>query len=109
MTLYGSLQNRLRENGTEIVPEVGMGATELLYTDRNPYTVTEVLSKSRILVQEDNYESADNVPMSNNWKFSPNPDGNIETLVKTKKGWKVLKGSTYFRLGSRDKYYDYSF
>ena len=47
MKLEGSLQNRMMEGSTtnkEIV--VGMGATELLYTDRNPYTVIEVKAKT---------------------------------------------------------------
>ena len=109
MTLYGSFQNRIMERDTETVPEIGMGATELCYTDRYPYTVVKILSKSRIVVQADNYEPADNEPMSNNWKYSPNPEGTLKTLIKTKKGWKVLKGSTYFRLNMRQHYYDYSF
>lgn len=109
MATYGSLQNRLLERDTETVPEIGMGATELCYSDRYPYTVVEILAKNKIKVQEDSYEPADAEPMSNNWKCFPNPEGRIETLIKTRKGWKRLGGSTYFRLGIRQKYFDYSF
>ena len=107
--MYGSLQNRIMERDTETVPEIGMGATELCYTDRYPYTIIEILAKNKIKVQEDNYESTDNEPMSNNWKYTPNTEGKIETLIKTKKGWKRLGGITYFRLGVREHHYDYSF
>lgn len=109
MALYGSLQNRLLERETQTIPEIGMGATELGYSDRRPYTIIEILSSNKVVVQEDNWESSDNVDMSNNWKYSPDPEGNTLTLIKTKKGWKVLKGSTYFRLNHREYYYDYSF
>lgn len=36
-----------------ITPEVGMGATKLWYSDRTPFTVIEVKSPKRIVVQMD--------------------------------------------------------
>lgn len=105
----GSFLNRLLERDTETIPEIGMGATELCYSDREPYTVIEIIAKNKIKVQADNYEPADKELMSNNWICTPNPEGKIETLIKTKKGWKRLGGCTYFRLGIRERYYDYSF
>lgn len=107
--MKGSLQNRILERDTEIIPEIGMGATELCYTDRYPYTVVEIIAGNKIKVQADSYEPADLNMMSNNWEYSPNPKGKIETLIKTRKGWKRLGGCTYFKLGVREYYYDYSF
>lgn len=105
MKLYGSFQNRLMEGAQEIVPEIGMGATELMWSDRYPYTVVEIVSKNRIKVQEDIYTMQSN----GDYEFKSNFDGVIKTLIKTSHGWKVLKGSTYFRLGIRDVYIDPSF
>jgi hypothetical protein len=42
MKLYGSLDNRLAENTLQPIPEVGMGATEMLYSDRHAYTILKV-------------------------------------------------------------------
>ena len=91
MKLEGSLQNRMMEGSTtnkEIV--VGMGATELLYTDRNPYTVIEVKSKNRILVQADGAINKATFP-DQEWEYSRNPEGQILELVKTKMDGKCLK------------------
>ena len=108
MKLYGNLNNRLLEGKQDIVVKVGMGATELSYSDRNPYTVIEVISKNKIRVQEDKAEHVGE-PYTQNWKITPDKNGQVKTLINTKKGWKVLKGSTRFILGMRDKYFDYEF
>ena len=92
MKLYGSFQNRLMEGAQEIVPEIGMGATELMWSDRYPYTVVEIVSKNRIKVQEDIYTMQSN----GDYEFKSNLDGVIKTLIKTSHGWKVLKGQHIF-------------
>lgn len=40
--LYGNIHNRLIERVVQKVPQVGMGATVSLYSDRQPYTITQV-------------------------------------------------------------------
>ena len=95
----------IMEYENQIIPEVGMGATELLWSDRYPYTVIKVLGKTRIIVQEDIYTMLPN----GNYEFKPNPKGEKKTLVKTTKGWKVHGGKTYFRLNTRAVYIDPSF
>ena len=85
----------------EVQPFIGMGATEILYSDRNPYTVIEVISKNKIKVQEDE--------TINVGKEFYNQDWEIKTLIKTKKGRKVLKSNIRFILGVRKKYFDYAF
>lgn len=108
MKMYGNLMNRFMETKQEIIPEVGMGATELSWSDRNPYTIIEIISKNRIKVQSDNAKHIGE-PYTQDWEITPNPNGQIETLIQTKNGWKVLKGCTKFIIGTRQKYYDYSF
>ena len=57
--MTGSMYNRFNE-GTELeTPYVGMGATEMLYTDRNPYTVQKVVSEKRVIVTPDKYKRVD--------------------------------------------------
>ena len=108
MKLYGNLTNRFIECKQEIVPKVGMGATELSWSDRNPYTIIEVISKNKIKVQEDKATHIGE-PLTQSWQITPDPKGKIETLIQTKRGWKILKGCTRFIIGPREKYFDYEF
>lgn len=108
MKLYGNLTNRFMEGKQDIIPEVGMGATELSWSDRNPYTIIEIISKNKIKVQRDDAKLIGE-PYTQDWEITPNPNGEIETLIQTKKGWKVLKGCTRFIIGRREKYFDYEF
>lgn len=41
--------------------------------------------------------------------FKKHKDTNGLTLVKCKNGWKMLGTDTYFAMGIRDEFYDYSF
>jgi hypothetical protein len=41
--MYGSLVNRLMEASARPEPEVGMGATVCMWSDRHGVTITEVL------------------------------------------------------------------
>ena len=109
MKFYGNLTNRLMEGKQDIIPEIGMGATELCYSDRNPYTIIEIINPNKIIVQEDDAVNVGKVCYDQDWKITPNPNGQKFTLINTKKGWKVLKGETRFIIGKRDKYYDYEF
>lgn len=44
---YGSVTNRIAENMKMPKPELGMGVTELCYTDRHPFEVIEILSEKK--------------------------------------------------------------
>lgn len=109
---YGSFQNQqytLRDNPD---PEVGMGATEISWTDRHAYTVIEIISPRRIRVQEDTSTRTDSNGMSEvqSYDFTPNLTGRIETLTKRKDGtWRVMGSQRVFTLGIRMQYHDYSF
>lgn len=107
---YGSLNNMFYPTGKLVKPEVGMGATEICWSDRNPYTVIEVSKSGKSCkVQADKYTRTDDNGMSEtqDYTFEPDPNGKIYTLRLTKNGWSH-KG-TKFSLGQREKYHDFSF
>lgn len=59
MEWYGSVQNRIDEGKQSGEPFVGMGATEMCYSDREPYTVQKVVSPSRVVVTPDKWTRVD--------------------------------------------------
>ena len=111
MKAYGSLTNRMMESCAQPVPEIGMGATECMWSDRHAFTVIKIKSKTRILVQRDKATRIDNNGMSDcqTYKYEADPKGVVYELIKTKRGWKILGGGSYFLLGVRDEHFDYSF
>lgn len=117
MTHTGSFINLVQGNSRQQEPEVGMGATILMWTDRHAATVTEV-SKSgkRIVVQEDTARRTDSNGMSDmqSYEFTPNPEGAKRAFTLRKNGaWvregEPMKGGQRVAIGYRDHYYDYSF
>ena len=103
------------ERAKSAEPTVGMGATEIMYSDRNPFTVIEVISPRKIVVQADTATRTDNWGMSEcqKYDYSPDPEGRIRTLTLRKNGRWVPVGEsgkgTNFLVGDRRKYHDYSF
>lgn len=101
-------------------PEVGMGATELMWTDRMPYTIVDVvLFKSgpkkglvrQITLQPDNAVRVDSNGMSDSqtYEFSRNTDAPTVVATRRKDDAFRTSGGRRFRVGSRDKYHDFSF
>ncbi len=110
--LFGSLFNRLDENRKPPTPEVGMGATVLMYSDRHAATVVEILSPKRILIQEDIALRLDKNGMSESQEYAYGRNTSAvkrEFSLRKDGRWKEAKGSTVLMLGERDHYYDYSF
>lgn len=121
-TETGSLMNHVFSSCND-EPVVGMGATILMWSDREPATIIEVNQKKRyIVVQEDHAERIDNNGMSEaqQYVYSPNPDGCKRIYRKMKDGrWRehyinvvtkrLIKGGGYLSIGERQKFYDYSF
>lgn len=97
-------------------PEVGMGATHILHSDRHAYTIVEVVSEREIVVQRDIATRTDNRGMSDaqSYIFEPNPDAPRITLTKRSnghwyaKGVRTTEGSPYI-IGVRTEYFDFSF
>lgn len=117
MTLNGtnSLINGLMGSAKQPEPEVGMGATRLMWTDRVPCTVIEVRGKV-VTVQEDRAERTDNRGQSESqeYAYSRNPEGRTHRYSQRKNGaWvregDTLRGGERLLLGVREKYYDPSF
>lgn len=153
--LKGAYANRMYEGAQAGELHVGMGATEMSYSDRSAYTVQKIVSDKKIIVtrdhavridangasdlQEYTYEStplyigAPEMMCCNPYHYiiASNPGAckyqsehgtcegcehykkhrktNGVTLVKTKNGWKKQGTSTYFTVGIREEFYDYSF
>lgn len=125
-TETGSLVNHMYSRMTEgePAPYVGMPATLLSWSDRNPATVIEVNMAMRyIVVQDDNYRRVDSNGMSESqeYEYTPNPNGSTKIFKKNKKGQWVLhyvnpetkrlvqSRSCGLRLGEREKYHDFTF
>lgn len=56
---YGSIENRMDEGKQIGELHVGMGATEMMYSDREPYTVQKIVSPSRVIVTKDKWTRVD--------------------------------------------------
>lgn len=113
--MYGSLQNRLQERMVQPMPEIGMGATELLYTDRNAYEVIAVKDARHCTVREYDCKLKEGSDwLDQDYEFISNPKNRTANLFLTKKGRWVQRYDNgyygnYFRLGVADQYRDPSF
>lgn len=76
-----------------IAPVVGMPCCEILYTDRYPYTVTEVISATEIKVKPNHYTVLDHYgeKYQINGVIEEHPG---ETYTKRKNGRWVRKGES---------------
>ena len=112
-TETGSLINHLASRAASPRPEVGMPATILLWTDRSPATVIWVSASGKtIKVQEDAYRRTDTrgyYTEEQDYEYSPDPAGRVETVRLTKRGWRVKGGGSGVMLGHRERYEDPSF
>ncbi len=110
---YGSLQNAIGNQTKSLKPEIGMGATEICYSDRHPYTVVAILGDKKIQVQADCSKRTDNAGYSESqqYDYTPNTEAPILTLRLNKFGrWKVAgepDGWTYL-IGRREEHYDFT-
>lgn len=123
---YGSLTNFIvgtAETHENIVPTVGMGCTEVHWSDRHAYTIVEVdLAKKKFWMTRDDAKRTDKNGMSDSqhYEYTPDPNGHrVEVKYhKTRKSkhnpnpfgghWKSDSGYVVW-LNARDEYYDYSF
>ena len=126
-TQTGSLINNIMSRAVigEPTPEIGMGATMLSWTDRNPATIVSVFTKGKTLyigVKEDDAVRTDNNGFSESqtYDFSFNPQGGMIYYRKNAKGtWegcyinqetgRFVKGHGSITIGQRSKYWDPSF
>ncbi len=107
----GSLINHVASCAASPRPEVGMGATILMWSDRNPATIVWVSPSGKtIKIQQDTYRRTDQNGNSEeqSYEYSRNPDALVETARLTKRGWR-LKGGGGILLGRREEYRDPTF
>jgi predicted flavoprotein YhiN len=111
-TETANIVNHLMAISGQEVPEVGMGATVLRWTDRTACTIIKVSpSLKTISVQEDKATRVDSNGMSEiqQYLYETNPEGIIHTFRKTKKGWRTAGGGHGLLIGRRCQYHDFSF
>lgn len=122
-TQTGSLVNHILSRES-VVPQIGMGATLLSWSDRTPATVIDWDAKKKLVtVQIDNYTRIDTNGMSESqdYEYTANPDGAIYRYKWIDgKGWVcMVKNPETGRLiqskcggltvGRRERFYDFSF
>lgn len=102
---------------TPTIPEVGMGATVVYWSDREPGTIVKVSKSGKtIVVRADHAVRVDDRGMSDSqdYEYSPNPNGHEWEFSLRKNGrWvqvgETARGGTICAIGYRRKYYDFSF
>lgn len=110
----GSLCNLLMSGSRDLVPEVGMGATILGWTDRRAATIVEVGNK-RVGIREDIAIRTDKNGMSDSqdYRYEQTEGPATQYFTLRKNGAWVAEGSsmkgTRLSIGERNHYYDYSF
>lgn len=117
----GSLVNLISGNAKYPEPEVGMGATLLGWTDRNPATIVSVKKNKEgkavaVEITRDEYKRIDSNGMSEcqEYEYTPVKDAPRSTYTKRKNGaWvragESMKGGARLAIGQRERYYDFSF
>ena len=114
---YGSVQNRISEGCAQPTPEVGMGVTEMLWSDRSPYIIVEVKDERHITVEPLGWKRTDNNGFSEwqEYEYFRREDAPKVRLFKTKEGrWRERigrngLGDNTFVIGYAERYYDPSF
>ncbi len=100
----------------KVVPVVGMGVTMGIGSDAYPYTVIQVVSEKRCIVQADKKKRTDSNGQSEDQRYLFVPDSmgeKIEIYLSTRGDWRKRgnggKSSYRFTLGKRSAYTDPSF
>lgn len=101
-------------------PEVGMGATVCMYTDRSAVTIVEVKRNAKgkaiaVAVQRDKAIRVDSNGMSDaqSYRYEADPTARVVWYTLRTDRWvakgQAKKGGTCLSIGHRSEYYDYSF
>lgn len=113
-TETGSLINHVMSRTATPEPEVGMGCTLLMWTDRRAATITEVVSKRKIGIVFDEAIRTDGGGITENQHYRYEPGkGETEYYTLRRNGRWVREGESAkgsaLQIGVRSEYYDYSF
>lgn len=111
--MHGSFQNRMAERSTQPKPEVGMGCTEIMYSDRHAGTITDVADNGRAFwFRRDRAIRTDSWGMSDvqEYRYERDPEAREVKVTLRKDGtWRVSGDGTVIAVGYRAEHYDYSF
>lgn len=108
MSKFGSLTNQLLNNSAPPIPQVGMGCTELCWSDRNPCTIVSVSKSGKSFeFTYDDYKRTDKNGLSEvqTWEYTTRPDAPRHKARLCKDGRYKCHGLT-IRVGIREKYDD---
>ena len=90
-----------------------MGVTKYVGSDRYPFTVIQILSPKRIVVQEDKATRTDTngaFTESQKYDYEPDPEGSTHTISLRKNGHWYEMGQpakwTFYTVGTRNKHLD---
>lgn len=117
MRFYGNLNNRFLENCKGATPEVGMGVTECMWSDRNPYEIIAVKDDRHITIRRLDYKRTDKGGFSecqeyeyySNERYTP-----IELFKNNKGRWvrrvgvRGVDNSSGWYIGRAERYYDFT-
>lgn len=65
--------------------KVGDGATYYIGSDRYPFTIIEIVSDKKVILQRDHYRRIDNNGLSENQTYEYFPNSYAERIVVTKR------------------------
>lgn len=115
-TQTGSLINHLMSGGADKTPQVGDGATVLMWSDRHAGTIVEVSPNGkRVGFCQDKATRTDKNGMSDSqdYSYEPDPSAGIQYFTLRKNGAWVREGEsikgTRLSIGSRNEFHDFSF
>ena len=105
----GNLMNHVASRYVHPAPAIGMGATILHWSDREPCTIVKI-TPTQIHVRLDKAIRLDKNGMSESQEYSYEQDflAPIQVFRNTKRGYRNSSGNGLC-IGTREKYYDYSF
>lgn len=91
--------------------KVGTGATKIMWSDRHPYTVVEVISDRCLKLKADRSIRSDKNGMSESQNYLYELGVGEEVIVTCRKDgtWRQKGGTQLFHIGTRREYLDYSF
>jgi hypothetical protein len=114
---FGSVINKIMEESRDRPPEVGMGVTRILWSDRQAWSVVEVYPEGKkIRVRQDRavVMSGSAFDGSAVYRFLPQEDGREAVLTLRSNGkWvqrgEPMRGGCGWLIGVREEYVDPSF
>ena len=105
-------------NFKPVAPEVGMGASEFVGSDRYPYSVVSIVSPRECVVRLHGYKAdptKEGGMGHQNWVVADQPSGQPRTVTLRKdgkwriKGLRTRRNDSFFLLGRQEVYYCWEF